>query len=324
MGERIGALFTLRDDAALVERIDRLGYDSLWAAESFQRTAFGKLERWATVTDRVRLGTGIVNVYARTPATVAQAIATLDDHSDGRAILGLGVASPGVVRDFHGVPFERPLDRMAEYVALVRRYLSGTADGFRGEFFSPAHAGLWDGVETRSDIPIYNAALGPRNVRLTGEIADGWLPNLYPLDGFERAKGWLAAGAERAGRDVDDIDVAMYVLAAVADDPAVARHAAARHVAFYLREAPGYYDRTAERAGFGDDVRRARGATDVDAAAGAISDGFLDSLAITGTPSEAREQLRTIRDAGVDLPIVRVPINVDDRELVERTFEAFA
>lgn len=324
MTERTGVLFSLRDDLDLVTRAEELGYESVWTAEGQGRTAFGKLERWATVTDEVRLATGIVNVFSRTPAALAQAAATLDDHSDGRAVLGLGVAHPGVVEAFHGAEFDRPLARMAEYVELVRRYLRGEPGGFDGEFFTPERTHFWEAFDpVRAEIPVYNAALGPGNVRLTGELCDGWLPNLYPLDRFREARDWLATGAERADRDVADVDVAMYVLTAVADEPTDARQAAKRHVAYYLRDIPGYYGRVASNAGFEDEVEAVRAADSIDAGADAISDEFLDVVAVTGTDEDVRGELATLREAGVDLPIVRAPAGAD-REMVDRMLTACA
>jgi alkanesulfonate monooxygenase SsuD/methylene tetrahydromethanopterin reductase-like flavin-dependent oxidoreductase (luciferase family)/nicotinamidase-related amidase len=321
---RTGVLFSLCDDLELVCRAEELGYESVWAAEGQGRTAFGKLERWATATDEVGLGTGVVNVFARTPAALAQAVATLDAHSGGRAILGLGVAHPGVVEAFHGVEFERPLARLAEYVELVRRYLRGDPEGFDGEFFSPRRTRFWTAFDPeRADIPVYNAALGPDNVRLTGARADGWLPNLYPADRLETALDWLSQGAARADRPVADVDVAMYVLTAVHEDPAVARRAAAEHVAYYLREIPGYYDRLAREAGFEADVAAVRAADSLDAGAARVGDDFLDSVAITGPAATVREKLASLRAAGVDLPIVRAPAGTD-REWIERTLSAVA
>ena len=322
--ERIGVLFALRDEPDLVVRAEELGYESAWAAEGQGKSAFGKLERWAVHTDRIGLATGIVNVFSRTPAAIAQAAATLDAHSGGRAILGLGVAHPGVVEGFHGADFDRPLPRMDEYIELVRRYLRGDPEGFDGEFFSPSRTAFWGAFEPeRASIPIYNGALGPANVRLTGQFADGWVPNLYPDSQFEEARGWLADGAARADRDPDDIDVAMYVLTAVDEDPERARQAAAEHVAYYLRDIPGYYDRAAEQAGYADMVEAVREAPSLEAGADAVAAGLLDRLAVVGTPDEAREQLAHLREIGVDLPIVRAPAG-SDRGWVERTLEAFA
>ncbi|POG56115.1 LLM class flavin-dependent oxidoreductase [Haloferax marisrubri] len=324
MSDRTAVLFALRDDPSLVVRAEELGYESAWAAEGQGKTAFGKLERWAVHTEEIGLATGIVNVFSRTPAALAAAAATLDDHSDGRAILGLGVAHPGVVETFHGVPFDRPLSRLHEYVELVRRYLRGEADSFDGEFFSPERTSFWDAFEpVREEIPIYNGALGPANVRLTGQVADGWLPNLYPRPQFEEALEWLDTGADRAGRDASDVDVAMYVLTAVHDDADEARRAAAEHVAYYLRDVPGYYDRAAEQAGFGDEVEAVRAAPTTEAGARELSADFLDLVALVGTPDDVRGRLGELREMGVDLPVVRAPAGVD-REWVARTLEVFA
>lgn len=322
MTERTGVLFATRDDLDLVCEAERLGFESLWAAEGQGKTAFGKLERWAAATEEIGLATGIVNVYSRTPAATAQAIATLDAHADGRAILGLGVAHPGVVESFHGIEFDRPLDRLAEYVRLVRRYLAGDPGGFEGEFFSPNRTAFWEAFDPeRASIPIYNAALGPKNVRLTGELADGWLPNLYPREEFDRGLGWLAEGLERSGRSRDEVDVAMYVLVAVDDDRSVAREAAAAHVARYFRDVPGYYDRIAAEAGFEEMIDRVKTAPTTEAAADAVDDAFLDRVAVVGDEAAVRSRLAALRDAGVDLPIVRAPSGVD-REAVEAVLRA--
>lgn len=322
--QRTGVLFSLTDDLALVQRAERCGYESIWTAEGQGKTAFGKLERWATVTDDIGLATGIVNVFSRSPAALAQAAATLDAHSDGRAILGLGVAHPGVVEAFHGVPFDRPLPRFAEYVELVRRYLRGDPDDFSGEFYTPTRTRFWDAFDpVRAEIPIYNAALGSTNVQLTGELCDGWLPNLYPLDRFREAQGWLETGAARADRDASDIDVAMYILTAVADDPDEARLAARRHVAYYLRDIPGYYGRVAGNAGYADNVEAVRAANTHEAAARAVNDDLLDLVALAGTPETVRSALADLRTAGVDLPIVRAPASAD-RAMIERVVDTCA
>ena len=321
---RTGILFSLTDDLDLVRDAERLGYESVWAAEGQGKTAFGKLERWATVTDDIGLATGIVNVFSRTPAALAQATATLDRHSDGRAILGFGVAHPGVVEGFHGAEFDRPLSRLHEYVELVRRYLRGEASAFEGEFFSPERTRFWDAFEpVRADVPIYNAALGPANVRLTGQVADGWLPNLFPMDRFEAALGWLEIGAERAGRSVDDVDVAMYVLTVPDEDPEAARRRAAEHIAHYIRDIPGYYDRPAKEAGFADEVAAVKAADSTPEGAAEIGDAFVNTLAVAGTPETCRDRIDNLREAGVDLPVVRAPTGASSG-LEQRVLDTFA
>jgi alkanesulfonate monooxygenase SsuD/methylene tetrahydromethanopterin reductase-like flavin-dependent oxidoreductase (luciferase family) len=310
--ERTALSIGLLDDLEIISEAERLGYESIWTGEGQGKTAFGKLERWATAADEIGLGASIVNVFSRTPAVLAQATATLDAHSDGRASLGLGVAHPGVVDGFHGVPFERPLHRMAEYITLVRRYLAGVDEPFEGEFFTPERTSFWDAFEpVRADVPIYNAALGPDNVRLTGEYADGWIPYLYPIDRFREAMGWLGEGAERAGRSVDDVDVAMYLLTSVDEDVDAAYRAAAHHVVQYLRHIPGYYEGIAREAGYDDEVDAAQAAdTDTDAV-DELSEEFVESVGVVGTPDDVRAQLGELRDAGLDLPIVRAPMSAD-------------
>lgn len=308
----------LLDDLEAVRRAEELGYESIWTGEGQGKTAFGKLERWATATEVVGLGASIVNVFSRSPAALAQSAATLDAHSGGRVSLGLGVAHPGVVEEFHGVPFERPLPRMVEYITLVRRYLGGVDEPFEGEFFSPARTSFWEAFEpVRADIPIYNAGLGPRNVRLTGEYADGWIPYLYPLDRFREAQGWLREGARRAGRSIEDIDVAMYLLTSVGPDVDEAYRAAAHHVVQYLRHIPGYYEGIARESGYGDEVEAAQAADSDAAAADGLSEAFVESVSVVGTPEEVRAQLDELRGAGLDLPIVRAPMSADEDGLHE-------
>lgn len=322
--ERTGLSIGLLDDPDLVRLAEELRYDSIWTGEGQGMSAFGKLERWATYTSRIGLGASIVNVFSRTPAALAQSVATLDAHSDGRAILGLGVAHPGVVEGFHGVDFERPLPRMAEYITLLRRYLSGVSEPFEGEFFSPDRTSFWDAFDpVRSEIPIYNAALGPANVRLTGQYADGWIPYLYPPEQFAEAQGWLREGAERAGRDVEEITVAMYLLTSVADDHETAVRAAADHVVQYFRSIPGYYERVARDAGYGDAVDAAQAAASDAEAAAALPPELVESMGLVGTEREVRSQLDGLRDAGLDLPIVRAPMSADE-DALRRTIEAVA
>jgi len=322
VSKRVGVLFSRLDDPELVALAEEVGYESVWAAEGQGKTAFGKLERWATRTDEIGLATGIVNVFSRTPAATAQALATLDAHSNGRAIAGFGVAHPGVVEEFHGADFERPLARMHEYIRLVRRYLAGNPDSFEGEFYSPSRTSFWDAFEPeRAEIHIYNAALGPANVRLTGQVADGWLPNLFPDAKLEEALEWLETGTARAGRDIDDVDVAMYVLATVADDAGTAYREAAEHIAVYLRDIPGYYGRVAEEAGFEAAIQRARDAPSLSAAADGLPRELVDTLTVAGTPEQVRDGLDDLREAGVNLPIVRAPVGATpaDHERLVRT-----
>jgi len=324
----LGVLLTAEhdgtDDLNLVQSIEEWGYESVWALEGQGKSAFGKLERWTTVTDEIGLGTGIVNVFARSPTSIAQSIATLDDHSDGRAFLGLGTAHPGVVTDFQGIEFERPLARMVEYIELIRRYLSGVAEPYDGEFYSPERTSFWELFEPiRESIPIYNGAVGEQNIRLTGEYADGWLPTFTPHTRIPEAMEWLAEGADRAGRDVDEIEVRLIVPLAVDDDIERARTAAAGMLATYLRDIPGYYDRVAKEAGFGEDVAAVKAAETTADAMDEISTEFVNETTLAATPEDARGRLRTFFDAGVDRVVVS-PVSTADAASPRRMLRTLA
>ena len=181
--ERKGSVEELLDYARLA---DRVGYDTIFVPESWSRDAFTTLGAIAAVTERVRLGPGIVNVFSRTPALIAQSIATLDELSGGRAVLGLGTSGPVVIENWHGMSFERALRRTRETVEIVKLALKGGPVDYSGEIFSLK--GFRLGFKpVRDDIPIFIASIGPRNNRLAGEIADGWLPIWLPLGGFSDA-----------------------------------------------------------------------------------------------------------------------------------------
>lgn len=271
------------------------------------------------------LRTGIVNVFSRSPSTIAQAIATLNDHANGRARLGLGVAHPGVVSELHGMPFDRPIERKAEYVRLVCHYLDGSVpDDRTWESFDLERLALWDNFETDpSSIPIYNAAIGPTNVQLTGHLADGWLPDMLPLSRLETALSWLAEGAECGDRSLDDVKVGLYVVAVADNDPTVARRTAAGHLAHYLREVPGYYDRVAADAGYEETVEAIQSAPSTAVATDRVDDVLVDELAVTGTPNDISTRVADLRSKGIGVPIVRVPITAD-KEQAASTLEACA
>ncbi|MEF8814903.1 MAG: LLM class flavin-dependent oxidoreductase [Halovenus sp.] len=309
------------DVTAFAARAGSYGYDSIWTGELWGRDAFVALMRAATATDRARLGTAIVNVYGRTPATLAQAVATLDDASGGRAMLGLGTSTPDAIEGIHGVPFENPPRRLHETTALTTQLLdSEERVSYDGEWFSV------DGVPPLGvDVPVYTAALGPANRRATGRTADGWLPHNIPFDHLDGAFETIAEAAREAGRDPERIRTAPYVPAAVSEDPATARRAIRGHLAYYVGSGEGY--RRAVGQAFPDaaeTVAEAWRSGNRDEARAAVTDGMIAALGVAGTPNEGRDQLADIAALDrVDEPIVVVPTGVD-RELRETTVEALA
>ena len=226
---QIGLKFTgpgslARADAIeLFARADRLGYHSLWAGERFAPDLLLTLAEMAFRTERILLGSAVVNVFSRTPAAIATAAVTLDRMSEGRLLLGLGVSGRVVVEDWHGLPFHRPYQRLREYVEIIRQIVGGWRVQHEGEVLRLG-GHVIEVTPLRDRIPIYVGALGPKAVRLTGEIADGWIPVMNAPDEMEGDFEALRAGAAAAGRVAEDVVVAPDVLALVTDDKPEARN----------------------------------------------------------------------------------------------------
>lgn len=308
--------------AELATRAESLGYTSVWVGELWGDDAFVELATIATATERVELGTAIVNVYSRTPAVLAMAAATLDAVSDGRARLGVGTSTAQAVEGIHGLEFDRPVRRTHETVAIVKRLLSGedAPVSYDGELLSV------DGVPPLdADVPIYNAALGPANRRATGRLCDGWLPHNLPLFALEDAFETVAETAREAGRDPDAIQVSPYVPTAVATDEAAAREALRDHVAYYVGSGEGY--RRAVAAHFPEEAATIGDRWESGDRAGAravITEEMVDALGIAGTPQTAREQFDELTTRPlIDEPLV-VPAGRPDADRVELTLEALA
>jgi len=312
---------TDKDAPTFAARAESLGYDSLWSPELWGRDAFVTLTRAAEATDDIGLGTAIVNVYGRSPATLAQAAATLDEVSDGRVSLGLGTSTPKTIEDLHGTAFDRPARRMHETTSLAKEFLDG-ADrvSYEGEIFEVA-----DFPPLGRDVPVYAAALGPANRRATGRTADGWLPHNVPFDCLDTAFETVAETAREAGRDPGDIAVAPYVPAAVSEDGDAARGVARGHVAYYVGSGEGYRKAVAQSFPEGADaVAEAWRDGDREGARAAVTEGMLEELTVAGTPAAARQQFEDVAalDA-VDEPLVVVPDGTPDG-MVEQTVEALA
>ena len=288
--------------------------------------------RWCDLAHPTRLpyqphqaATGITTVYSRTPALIAQTIAALDEISEGRVILGLGTSGPLVIENWHGVSFDRPLRRTREYIEIVRLILSGARVNYQGEIFQLKGFRL-PFTPVRSGVPIYIASLGPQNLRLTGELADGWLPiYLDPihLHNFQRH---IEGGAKKAGRGLDAIDIAPYILSCVSEDVEAARRLVQAHLAYYIGGMGTFYANLIARYGFEDEVKRIReawGTGDRQTAANQVTDAMVAHMAICGSPREGRSQLERYRAAGVTLPIVSFAHGAS-RDMIQQTLEGLA
>ena len=214
----------------LVRRAEELGYESAWAGESWGFDAFTTLAWLAGRTTRIGIGTHIATMFSRTPAMTAQSAASLDSIAGGRLTLGLGTSGPIVVENWHGQRWEQPLRRTREFIEIVRLALSGERVDYDGKVFRLRGFRLRD-EPPRSEVPVMLASIGPRNVELTGELAEGWLPIFLRIDALPEMRGLLAAGAARAGRDASTIEIAPAMLAAASEraPEACSGHGAGAH-----------------------------------------------------------------------------------------------
>jgi F420-dependent oxidoreductase-like protein len=286
-----------------VKLADSLGYDSAYTTHIAGRDSLTLLMAYASVSERLRLGTGVVPIFSRTPPAMAQTAATIDEFSSGRMVLGLGVSHKVTVENWYGTTITKPVTQMREYVSIVRAILGGE-DPPEGEFFRTNFHFM--GHEPRAELPIYVAALSPNMLRLAGEIADGvllWLCNPeYIRDVVVPA---VSEGRTAAGRDMDGFDVVAAVPVGLTDDPESAR-AAMRQDLIPYASLP-FYREMLKRSGFDADLAgfdAAMTAGDVEGAKAALSDGLLDSLAGIGTDEQVRETVERYRSAGATSPCI--------------------
>src|SRR5690242_16610742 len=212
------------DQLEVVQEAERLGYDSVWTAEAYGSDAATVLAWLAAQTTSIRLGSAIFQMPARTPAMTAMTAATIDQLSGGRMILGLGSSGPQVAEGWHGQRFAKQLQRTREYVAVLRMALGRERVEFHGETIElplpdgPGKALKLMIAPVQEKIPIYLAAIGPKNTALAGEIADGWIPTLFSPEHVSELRPLLEEGAERARRTLDGFDIAPTVNVFVTDD----------------------------------------------------------------------------------------------------------
>jgi F420-dependent oxidoreductase-like protein len=301
----------------MAREADRLGYDSIWAAEAYGSDAATVLAWLATNTERAKVASGIFQMPARTPAMTAMTAATLDNISGGRFMLGLGISGPQVVEGWHGQPFDKPIRRSREYVEIVRKALARETLTYDGEFYKLPRPGgpgkplklIIKPVQER--IPIYLAAIGPKNTALAAEIADGWLPTLFAPEHFDVFRPSLEEGAARSGRSLDGLDITPQVSLAIYDDVDHARNFLRPYLALYIggmgsRE-KNFYTELVTRYGFGDAAREVQdlylSGKQAEAMA-AIPAELIDKVAICGPRPVVKERLERYRDAGVGTLLV--------------------
>ncbi len=300
-----------------IERVrlaESLGYESVYVTHIAGWESLTVLTAYATATSRIRVGTGVVPIYTRTPATMAQTAASIDAISGGRLTLGLGVSHRPVVEGWHGQTIDRPVHEMREYLGIVRAILGGEA---------PPHGEKWQtgfrlfGLDPRPQLPIYVAALSPAMLRLAGEIADGVLLWLCCPDYIRDVViPEITTGRERAGKTLEGFDVVPAVPAALVDDSA-GPYASMRKDLLPYFGLP-FYRAMIERSGFGEEIAAFDGAAgNVEQMQAAISERFLEQLTAVGDEAAVRGGLGRYRAAGATSPCVG-PIPKTDLEATLR------
>jgi probable F420-dependent oxidoreductase len=288
---------------------DVLGYRTVWVSEAWGRDAFLLLARLATVTSRVRLGTGIVNVWGRSPGTLAQAVATLDEASGGRAVLGIGVSGPKVVRDWHGAAWREPLARLVEVTDVVRLALAGGRVDYQGRHFRLSGFRL-QFAPPRREVPIFWGAYGPRAVETAAARADGWLAGELSARQWERARRFHESAA-KAGREHLEVSLMLQVTACDTEDQwTQARRLLRRDLAFRIAGLGEFHRRSLASQGFGPTCEKVLArwrAGDREGATAAVSDGLVEAMGCVGSPEEAAAYVARARRAGVTEPVVTVP-----------------
>jgi F420-dependent oxidoreductase-like protein len=309
-----GLGMTAGEQLELVLEAERLGYDSVWTAEAYGSDAATILAWLAQATSRIKLGSAIFQMPGRSAAMTAMTAATIDQLSGGRMLLGIGSSGPQVAEGWHGQRFARQLQRTREYVAVVRMALARERVEFHGETLQlplpdgPGKALKLTIAPVQDRMPIYLAAIGPKNTALGAEIADGWIPTLFSPEHVSEFRPLLEEGFARAGggKGFEDFDIAPTVNVFVTDEVAAARDAMRPFVALYVggmgSRKQNFYNALVRRYGFeaaAQEVQDLYLEGKKEKAMAALPGELLDKVSLCGPPDVVRERLAVFRDAGV-------------------------
>jgi F420-dependent oxidoreductase-like protein len=301
-----------QDQLEVVQAAERLGYDSVWTAEAYGSDAATVLAWLAARTSRIKLGSAVFQMPGRSPAMTAMTAATLDQLSEGRMLLGIGSSGPQVAEGWHGQRFARQLQRTREYVAVLRLALARERVEFHGETLElplpdgPGKALKLTIAPVQERIPIYLAAIGPKNTALAGEVADGWIPTFFSPEHVGEFRALLEEGAARSGRALDGFDIAPTVNAYVSDDRELARNLMRPLLSLYIggmgSRRQNFYNRLVQRYGFeqaAQEIQDLYLSGEKERAGQAIPDELIDLVSLCGPREVVRERLAAFRDAGV-------------------------
>ena len=280
-----------------------LGYEEVWMAEVSGGDSYALAGAIAVGVPGMPIGTAVVPAQTRTPMVHAMAAMTLSQLTGGSFILGVGLSSPNIVKDWAGQPFDRPVTRMREHIEVLREMLSGRKTSYEGETLSVK--GFRLGGSVTGNVPIYLGALNKRMLRLTGELCDGVCLNMVPETALPQVLGEVRAGAEAAGRDPNEIEVVARLHVAMVDDTEVGRNLI--RTAFGAYAATPGYNRCFEWIGFEEEARQIREAfarRDRAGVAAGVTDRLCDAMAIVGRPDAVRTRVRAYAESGIDVCII--------------------
>ncbi|SCL72529.1 probable F420-dependent oxidoreductase, Rv3520c family [Micromonospora citrea] len=326
---------TPADHLAFAQEADRLGYSVVWAAEAYGSDSPSMLAWMAGQTERIDLGSAVMQIPARTPAMTAMTAATIDALSGGRFRLGLGVSGPQVSEGWHGVRFGKPLARTREFVDIVKLAVGRKSVAYDGEFYTlplpdgPGKALKLGFHPPREHIPIYLAAVGPKNLELAGEIADGWLAIFYAPEFAEEQLASVRAGRAKVGKELAGFDVVPSVPVVVGDDVATCAELVRWYAALYVggmgSRQQNFYNQLATRMGYGDAAREVQDlylAKRQRDAAAAVPLEFIDRTSLLGPKERIAERMREYAAAGVTT--LSVTLFAGDRDSGVQTLRTVA
>lgn len=309
-----GLGLTREDQLEIVQEAEKLGYDSVWTAEAYGSDAATILGWIAGQTSKIRIGSAIFQIPGRTAAMTAMTAATLDQLSDGRFILGLGTSGPQVSEGWHGVRFGKQLARTREYVDVLRMALARERVEYHGESIDlplpdgPGKALKLTIAPVQDRIPIFIAAIGPKNTQLAAEIADGVIPTLFSPEHVTVIRDELQIGVDRAGngKTLDDVEIAPTVQVFVGDDMTEARNLMRPFLGLYIggmgSRDKNFYNQMVRRYGYDDAAQEIQDLYlegKKDEAMAAIPDDLIDTVSVCGPRDHVKERLRAYKDAGV-------------------------
>jgi F420-dependent oxidoreductase-like protein len=330
-----GLGLTADEQLTLVREAESLGFDSVWSAEAYGSDAATVLAWIAGQTEKIKLGSAIFQMPGRSPAMTAMTAVTIDQLSDGRMLLGIGSSGPQVAEGWHGQPFAKQLQRTREYVDILRMALARERVEYRGDSYElpipdgPGKALKLMIAPVQPKIPIYIAAIGPKNTALTGEIADGWIPTFFSPEYMHESKKLLEEGAVKRedGKLPDDFDIAPMVSIAIDDDIDRARDAVRPLLALYVggmgSRDKNFYNQLVSRYGFEDAAKTVQDLYldgKKNEAAAALPAELIDQTTLVGSADHIKERLAVYADAGVGtLMISPMDFTAEGRSRVLRT-----